>query len=293
MAEDEFPKVIVSNDSTTKIEFFEGYHCVLIPLKNGKVTLCVSSQVGCALGCRFCKTGEMGLKRNLSCDEIIRQFDFALEYVKNNENLDDTVKNFEVRRSYPQDYITSIVFMGMGEPFNNYRNVIDSIYCLNRNYSFPFRKITVSTSGILPKMEDFLGEDFSSQLALSLHSSIQSKRDFLMPFLSNFPISELVEFCNKYSKNRRDGMMIEYIMIAGFNDKDEDIDALLNLGFDKNTNFNLIPLNGKIDLGGELYDSSSMERIEEFKRRLRERGYKCFIRYNMGEDIEAACGMLS
>lgn len=280
------PSIEISKDTTIKLVFEEGFHCVLIPLKNNKLTLCISSQVGCAMGCEFCLTAKMGFIRNLSQEEIKMQFEEALKYVKE--------KYSKKTYDYAHQYITSIVFMGMGEPFNNYNNVVSSINHFNQKYSYPYKKITISTSGILPKMKQFIESNFSSHLAVSFHSAIQEKRDILMPYLKPFPIKELVELCNEYSRQRKKaGIMIEYIMIENFTDLEEDLQALLEIDFEKNTNFNLIPLNGTMTIQGVEYRASSMNRCEEFKEKLREKGYKCFIRYNMGEDIEAACGMLS
>ncbi|MCH8519299.1 MAG: radical SAM protein [Nanoarchaeota archaeon] len=273
-----------SKDNTIKLMFKEGFHCVLIPLKNNKTTLCISSQVGCAMGCEFCLTAKMGFIRNLTQGEIVAQFEESFNYLK---------EYSKQNQIYAHQHITSIVFMGMGEPFNNYTNVISSIKFLNSKYSYPYKKITISTSGILPKMKEYVNTNFPSHLAISFHSAIQEKRDILMPYLKPFPITDLVEVCNEYSRQRKAGMMIEYIMIEHFTDLEEDLNALLQIDFEQNINFNLIPLNGSMKINDITYYASSMKRCEEFKQALRDKGYKCFIRFNMGEDIEAACGMLS
>ena len=278
------PLIQIAQDSTIKFVFNEGFHCVLIPSKNDKYTLCISSQIGCAMGCEFCVTAKMGFMRNLSQEEIIMQFEEALYYLKSHT---------QKHQLYAHQYITSIVFMGMGEPFNNYSNVMSTIEYFNNKYSYPYKKITISTSGILPKMRDFVNKQHSSHLAVSFHSAIQEKRDILMPYLKPFPIPKLVELCNQYSRQRKAGVMIEYIMIENFTNLEEDLQALLEIEFEKNTYFNLIPLNGEMKIGNETYYASTLKRCEEFKQALRDKGYKCFIRYTMGEDIEAACGMLS
>lgn len=282
-------EIVKASDNTIKIIFNEGFHCVLIPHGKNKNTLCVSSQIGCAMGCKFCLTAKMGFIKNLTKEQIIEQFEESIKYLADKPicTIDDKQKN------YSHEFITSIVFMGMGEPFNNYNNVIESIRFLNQKYWYPFKKITVSTSGIIPKIRDFSSLDFKSQLAISFHSPFQDVRDRLMPYLSPYKIPELVEACNNYSKSRKDKMMIEYIMIDGLTDRDEDLQELLSLGFEKMTNFNLIPLNGSMDFEGKKYLASSMEKCEYFKQELMKAGFKCFIRFNMGEDIEAACGMLS
>lgn len=272
----------VSGDGTIKLVFEKGHHCVLIPQKKG-YTLCISSQVGCVMDCEFCLTAKMDFKANLTVEEILEQYTTALEALTSSHSF----------TSEPQPNITSLVYMGMGEPFANYTNVVESINELNKKYSIPFRKITISTSGILPKMKKYIDTGLKSHLALSFHSPFQKVRDLLMPSLYRYSISDLVDVCNEYTRSRKDPIMIEYIMIKGLTDRDEDLDELCKLGFDRGTNFNLIPLNGGMELKGVNYGPSAQETCEKFKERLRNEGYKCFIRFNMGEDIEAACGMLN
>ncbi len=285
-------KIEKSDDGTIKLNFKDGFHCVIIPQKNNKKTLCISSQVGCAMGCEFCLTAKMGFIRNLSKEEIINQFRAALEYL-NEENLEIMTQDKKKGKIYAQDLITSIVYMGQGEPFNNYNNLCDSIEYLNQYYSYPFKKITVSTSGIVPKMKDFIKKDWKVHLALSFHSPFQERRDLLMPYLSKWKIEDLVELCNEYSKKFRDKIMVEYIMIKGLTDRNEDLEKLLSLGFISMTNFNLIPLNGTMKIKDETFFPSDKDTLDKFHKTLRDHGFKCFTRHNMGEDIEAACGMLS
>ena len=280
-----------SNDGTTKLIFDDGYHAVLIPQKNGKKTLCVSSQVGCAMGCEFCLTAKMGFMRNLSSQEIVEQFEETLKYLKA-ENLIMEGKT-KGAQGYAHDHITAMVYMGMGEPLNNYTHVENSIEFLHQKYSYPYKKITVSTSGIIPAMKKFIEKDWKVHLALSFHSPFQEQRDFLMPYLSKWKIPELVELCNQYSNKFRDKIMVEYIMIKGLTDRDEDLQELLKLNFVKMTNFNLIPLNGHMDLQDTRYYASSDKTCDLFRTTLMKEGYKCFTRRNMGEDIDAACGMLN
>lgn len=298
-------KVEKSLDGTIKLIFNTGFHCVLIPGKNNtpknsdlknKYTLCVSSQVGCAMGCKFCLTAKMGFMRNLSSDEVVLQFKSALDYLCSEYEIDvNDLSNFKYSKGvcYAKDIITSIVYMGMGEPFNNYDNVVNSISTLHETYCYPFNKITVSTSGVVPAMKKFIEKDWKVHLAISFHSPFQDIRDNLMPFLSRWKIDELVEVCNMYSTKFRDKIMVEYIMIKGVTDRDCDLQKLLDLDFVKMTNFNLIPLNGSMEMDGKTYYSSDKDTIVKFHSTLREAGFKCFTRHNMGEDIEAACGMLN
>lgn len=276
----------ISKDNTIKLIFTLGYHCVLIPHGKNKTTLCISSQIGCAMDCKFCLTGKMGFIKNLTSKQILEQFEESLNYLKKE-------KKIENQNIYSHEIITSIVYMGMGEPFNNYNNVLESIEILNNQYSYPYKKITISTSGIIPKILSYTDLNLKTHLAVSLHSANQEKRDKIMPTLSVYKIKDLVEACNYYSKNKKDKIMIEYIMINGLTDTDEDLKQLLELNFEKMTNFNLIPLNGEMILDNKTYYPSTSKRCEYFKQVLIDNGYKCFIRFNMGEDIEAACGMLS
>lgn len=274
-----------SKDGTIKLLFKDGFHCVLIPQKKG-YTLCLSSQVGCVMDCSFCLTGKMNFKKNLSPKEIVEQFEEALKIASQESKKD-------LQSHFPKEIISSVVYMGQGEPFANYKNVIESIYQLNEKYAYSFKKITVSTSGYVPAMKNFLEEPFQSHLALSFHSPFQEIRNLLMPSLSSFKISDLVTISNLYTKKRKDPIMIEYIMIDKLTNRDQDLQELLRLGFEKGTYFNLIPLNGTMNLSGETYEKSSLKKCEEFKSVLIDAGYKCFIRYTMGDDIEAACGMLN
>jgi 23S rRNA (adenine2503-C2)-methyltransferase len=303
--ETKFGSVEKSSDGTIKLIFNSGFHCVLIPGKNNSLlnsglknryTLCVSSQVGCAMGCTFCLTAKMGFMRNLSCDEVVLQFKSALDYLCSMYNIDVCeLSNFKSSKGvcYAKDLITSIVYMGMGEPFNNYDEVVGSIKCLHEIYCYPFSKITVSTSGVIPAMKKFIELDWKVHLAISFHSGFQDVRDRLMPFLSRWKIDELVDVCNLYSDKFRDKIMVEYIMIKGVTDRPEDLEKLLSLNFIKMTNFNLIPLNGTMELDGKSYYCSDDSTLDNFHDGLRDAGFKCFTRKNMGEDIEAACGMLN
>lgn len=284
-----------SSDGTVKFIFSDGYHCVLIPGVNGKNTLCLSSQIGCAMGCKFCLTGKMGFVRNLSSFEIIEQFEEALKFLCDGNNIDvselsDWKNSCGVM--YASELITSVVFMGMGEPLNNYENVMGSIEGLHLKFCYPFKKFTVSTSGVLPSMKKFAELNWKVHLALSFHSPFDDVRSSLMPFVSKWSVSELVEVCNEYSNKFRDKIMIEYLMIDGLTDRDCDLEELINLGFVSMTNFNLIALNGSMKLDGVEYLASSSERMDLFHGKLRAAGFKCFVRKNMGLDIEAACGML-
>ncbi|NPE26741.1 23S rRNA (adenine(2503)-C(2))-methyltransferase RlmN [Methanococcoides sp. SA1] len=275
-------KLEKSKDGTVKFDFDEGYSCVLIRI-GGRNTLCLSSQVGCAMGCRFCLSGKRSFERNLSLDELKGQLDAALQHL----GVDD--RKLKIGKRVLADEISGIVFMGMGEPMLNLDNVLGFCAYVNAEYGYAYSRILVSTSGIIPGMRRVIDEYGNKvQLAVSLHSPFQEVRDEIMPGLKGFPLGELVEVMHEYNEVYRQKIMIEYLMIDGVTDRDEDLDALLKMGFAKRTLFNLIGLNA---CDGELKGSSG-ERVEEFRNKLMGAGYKCFTRKSMGGDIGAACGML-
>lgn len=246
-----------STDGTKRILHDEGYITVLIPSKDEKWCVCVSCQIGCPIGCKFCWTGK--LKRNLSQEEIVAQITLAEEILGKTP--------------------TSIVFMGMGEPMMNFRAVDPAIHQINKDFGISFKHITLSTSGFY--LDKLL--DIPYHVALSLHTPFDSVREKLMP--QRHTVAELLSFAQDYSSRRKFGIMIQYALMKGVNDRDEDLAELLRLNWPKNVFFNVIEYNNK----GEFVKS---ERLLEFKEALRGGGYKCFIRHSRGADIDAACGML-
>ena len=246
----------VSQDGTIRLQFSEGFTTVFIPTKDEKWACCVSSQIGCPVGCSFCYTPK--LKRNLTSEEIVMQFTIAREVIGN--------------------LPTSVVFMGQGEPMLNFRAVHSAILQMNK-LGLSFRHITLSTSGFY--VDKLL--DVPYHVALSLHSPFDAVRQKLMPVTK--PIAELVAFANAYSQKRKFGIMIEYALMKGVNDRDEDLVELACMKWESNVFFNFIEFNNK----GEFVKS---ERLELFKETMRAKGYKAFIRPSRGADIAAACGML-
>jgi len=272
----------ISKDGTVKFNFVGGYSAVIIPL-SGKNTLCLSSQVGCAMGCSFCLSGKRKFERNLSLEELKGQLNAALQH------LGKRKKEKGVREWKLADDISGIVFMGMGEPMFNLDNVLAFCDYVNSEYGYAYSRILVSTSGVVCRMREVIARYGNKvQLAVSLHSPFQEVRDKIMPGLKGFPLKELIKVCHEYNEIYRQKIMIEYLMIDGVTDRDEDLDALIGMGFARRTLFNLISLNGEV--GG--MRASSIERVEEFRERLMGAGYKCFTRSSMGSDISAACGML-
>lgn len=256
-------KTTKSSDGTIKIDFKEGYTSVIIPTVNDKYAVCVSSQIGCAVGCKFCYTAKMGFIKNLTSEQIVDQIRKAMA----------------IMEKKPQ----SVVFMGMGEPTLNLANVLLSAENIHKEFSIAYNRITISTS-CLNNISKLLEIPFN--VALSLHSPFDSVRKKLMP--STIPISKIVEFAKEYCKRyQRKELMIEYAMMKGINDRDEDVKELMSLEWPKETTFNLIEFN---DI--DEFKRVSRDRMTEFKKEIIKAGHKSFIRYSRGPDIKAACGML-
>jgi len=258
-------KIEKSSDGTIKIVFPEDYIAVIIPTKDDKFAVCVSCQIGCPVGCKFCYSGKIGFKRNLSSDEIFNQVVVAKEVVSRDP--------------------TSIVFMGMGEPTLNLENVLAAGERMHDEFHISYNRITISTS-CLKNLGKLVDSKFN--LALSIHSPFDSVRKSLIPGSNS--ISKIVRFANDYISrgNNKKYIMIEYSMISGVNDSDKDLKKLISLKWPKRSLFNLIEFN---DIGK--LKSSSSERLEYFKEKIIAKGWKCFIRSSRGKDIQASCGMLS
>lgn len=247
---------------------------VMIP-EEDRNTLCVSSQVGCAMGCTFCCTGRMGFRRNLSTAEIINQVCAVRDWC------------LEQNQAPP----TNIVFMGMGEPLANFDNLLDAISLLTeqRGLDFSNRRITVSTCGLVPQMKE-LGDRTDVNLAVSLHAANDAVRTSMMPINKRYPIAELIECCQNYRQKRRKRIMFEYTLLEGINDTDADAIQLAELLRPVPCKINLLAVN---PAGDPSVHSPSSERILQFQKILRDRGYTVFIRTSRGEDISAACGQLA
>ncbi|MBI1908720.1 MAG: 23S rRNA (adenine(2503)-C(2))-methyltransferase RlmN [Deltaproteobacteria bacterium] len=246
---------------------------VLMPQKNDRLTLCISSQVGCAIGCCFCKTAEMGLMRNLTQGEILGQV-------------------LEVQQTLPhKKRISNIVFMGMGEPFHNYETVISALKLLRdpRCFNFGKRKITVSTSGLAPEIEKF-GKDADVKLALSLNATTDPSRTEIMPINKAFPMERLQKACRTYNDLTGLTITIEYVLFAGLNDSREDAKRLVRFLSPLNTKINVIPYN---EYPGSPFKRPSDEKIRDFHHTLADHNFQVNIRYSKGLDIMGACGQLA
>ena len=245
---------------------------VLIPERD-HLTICISSQAGCAMGCRFCLTAKQGFKRNLTSTEIIDQVVLAKRFISNPEQ------------------ITNIVLMGMGEPLANYDNVIKAIHNMaaNDGLDFSHRKITLSTCGLVPQIRE-LGKEAPINLAVSLNAADDQTRDVLMPINRKYPLEILLSTCKTFPLPHRKMITFEYILIKDINDRVEDAFRLAKLMTGIRAKINLIPLNQCT--GIDLY-TPSLERILRFQEILSNKNYTAIIRKSKGQDISAACGQLS
>jgi len=275
----ELVRVLESKEDHTKKYLFrlkDGYYIesVLIPeLEKGYFTLCISSQVGCAMGCRFCLTAKQGFKRNLRTSEIVEQV------VQVKRDMDEPSK------------LRNIVFMGMGEPLANYNALIKSIKILIDPYgmNFSHRRVTVSTCGIVPGINR-LGEDCTVNLAVSLNAAADETRSFLMPVNKRYPLKELISACRRFPLPNRRRITFEYVLIKGINDSEEDALKLAALIRGIRAKVNLIPLNPAPELE---FSSPSWDQVLMFQKVLIEKNLTAIIRKSRGRDILAACGQLS
>lgn len=251
---------------------------VYMPSEDRK-TLCVSTQVGCAMGCTFCMTGTLGLKRNLTPGEIVGQIHAVNREIRRNENL-------EMDRP-----LTNLVFMGMGEPLHNFENLKKALSILQSQDgpNFSHRHITVSTVGLVPMIERF-GAETDVKLAISLNASCDEQRSKVMPVNRKWNIAALMEACRKFPLRQGRRITFEYVLLEGVNDTDQDAERLIALLQDVPAKVNLIPYNENPGLG---FHSVIDRRAEAFRELLAQGGVAAFIRKNRGRDIAAACGQLA
>jgi 23S rRNA (adenine2503-C2)-methyltransferase len=283
IAEIKLPEVIQeqrSNDGT--IKWLIGFHggnaveTVYIP-EPKRGTLCVSSQVGCALNCTFCSTGAQGFARNLSTGEIIGQVCLAAKVLGHERH--------GVRR------ITNIVMMGMGEPLLNFEAVVPALSLMRHDLGFGFaaRRVTVSTAGLVPGIER-LRKSIDVALAVSLHAPVDDVRTGLVPLNRKYPIAELMQACRDYvSEKHKRSVTFEYTLIDGVNDHPEHARKLVKLLRTVPSKLNLIPFN---PFPGTQYRCSSQDRITQFQEIVMAGGLIAMVRKTRGEDIDAACGQL-
>ena len=285
-----------SADGTIKWLFDVGngdaVEAVFIP-EDDRGTLCVSSQAGCAVGCRFCSTGHQGFSRNLTTAEILAQLWFAEHFLRG--HLNRSSKNADER------VISNVVMMGMGEPLQNYSALVPALRTMldDHAYGLSRRRVTVSTSGVVPMM-DRLSQDVPVALAVSLHAPNDGLRDGLVPLNKKYPLAELMAACQRYlAFAPRDFITFEYCMLDGVNDSPEHARQLIDLvssfvptqsGRRDWCKFNLIPFNP--------FPASGLQRspaaaVQQFSQCLMEAGWVTTVRKTRGDDIDAACGQLA
>jgi 23S rRNA (adenine2503-C2)-methyltransferase len=265
-----------SQDGSQKLvlRYGDGARVQAVLMPDGdRLTLCVSTQVGCGFACAFCYTGTMGLERNLSAGEIVAQVMVA------REGLAAGLR------------ITHIVYMGMGEPLANYTATVKSLRLLTDPQAFAFapRRITVSTVGLVSGIERLAKENLRVNLAVSLHATSNEIRDRIMPVNRGFAIEELLAACRRFPLPFRQRMTFEYVLLEGINDSAEDARRLVKLMKGIRGKINLIPFN---DWEGSSFARPPLARILDFQTVLLEHGIRATVRWSKGEDIGAACGQL-
>ena len=265
-------KLIFETEEGNKIE------SVIIP-EEKRNTLCISTQVGCPLDCKFCATGLMGYKKNLSAGEIFDQYLLA--------------------QQHSDIAITNIVYMGMGEPLLNFNATLNSLKIFSEQLTkgINLKKITVSTAGIAPKIIELADTGLKPKLALSLHSCNERTRSKIMPINDKYSLKENLEAAAYYAKKTKTRITFEYIMLKGINDRDEDIKALIKLTNTLPSKINVIPFNSLQHMHPTGFSASlfptEQNRIEEFVERLRDNDVTVMVRETQGDDIAAACGQLA
>ncbi len=273
------PEVVkhdVSTDGTQKfvLKLSDGrqIESVFIP-DTPKQTFCVSTQVGCAMGCAFCLTGRMGLVRHLTAAEIAAQVRLLAK------RLDLLDKSF------------NIVLMGMGEPLQNYDNTMKALRMLNEKTGLDMhpKRVTLSTVGLVPMMDKLAREELMPNLAVSLHAATEEQRRAIVPPTKKYSLNDIIDACKRFPLSKRRRIMFEYVMLAGVNDSDEDARKLVKVLAGVKAKVNLLPLNAA---AGIPFERPSDERVNAFAKILAGRGLMVSVRKSRGRDIRAACGQL-
>jgi len=269
-------KLPSKEDKSLKILFrtHDGHFIETVSMvDNNRHTVCLSSQVGCALDCDFCATGKLGLKRNLTTGEIVDQ----LIYVR--EKIDQP--------------ITNVVFMGMGEPFHNYDNVLNAsdIFHSPKGFNLASTRITISTVGLLPQINQYIKEKRRYKLAISLNASNDKVRNEIMPINKKWPLKDLVKSGMEYSNQKKRLIMFEYVLLKGINDSEEDALELARLLQGIPCKINLIPYN-EIEGKYQRPDETTITKFSEILHNCRDE-YRVLVRWSKGQDIAAGCGQLA
>ncbi len=249
--------------------------------ENSRKTICISTQVGCAYGCKFCASGLAGWKRDLSVGEIVSQLIHVCHMEDaTTERASEEIASFD-----------NIVVMGMGEPMANYKNLLPALRILNAEWGLNFgaRRITISTSGVVPRILELADEREQFRLAISLHGATNEVRDQIMPVNRKYPLEQLLPAIQKYAQTKGRMITLEFILIEEVNDTLEQADALIQIALDLKAHVNLIPYN---TVDGLEWKRPSITRQDTFYNRLKNRGVSVTIRREKGHDIAAACGQL-
>jgi len=268
-----------SSDGTIKcaFELYDGHiiESVLIPSAK-RVTACISTQVGCQLGCSFCATAKIPFKRNLEVGEIFDQVIYLNQLAEKHYQLN----------------LSNIVYMGMGEPLNNYENLIRSANIISdeEGLNFSTRRLTVSTVGIPDKIKQLVKDNARFNLAISLHTAIDEKRNKIIPVNKKYNLNQLKEALIYYHKETGNRIIFEYLMLGGFNDEQSDARALADFCRNFPVKVNLIEYN---PIGKDTFQKSADKKMEEFKDFLEKRNMVVTIRRSRGSDIDGACGQLA
>lgn len=270
---------VVSKDGLTEKTLFsllDGERIETVLMRyDTRNTLCISTQSGCAMGCAFCATGQMGFKRHLSAGEIIAQ-----------------VLHFERHLRANEDHLTNIVVMGMGEPFHNYDATLSAIRTLNdpNGFNMGARRFTISTVGLIPQIQRFAEEDLQVNLAISLHAAEDALRSSIVPINRTFPIAKLMEACRYYTQKTNRRITFEYALIAGVNDSQDHAYALANLLKGMLCHVNLISLNPS---PAYAKPGSKAEQVKAFAEILNAKHIQTTVRLRRGIEIQAGCGQLA
>lgn len=281
ITETKIERVFYSTDGTRRylLRLGDGREAeaVFMP-EDRRDTICISCQVGCAVGCKFCMTAQLGVKRNMTAGEIISQVVIVLNEV------------YGEGAELPHG--TNLVFMGMGESFLNYQEVMKSIRIMadEKGLGISPKRVTISTSGIVPRIYEFASEPVRPHLAISLSATSEEQRNDLMPINRKYTLADLMKACREYPLDERERLTFEYVMLEGVNDSDEDARRLVRLLNGIRAKVNLIPHNPAPELP---YRASKMDRILAFQKILVEKDVPAFIRRPRGQDISAACGQLA
>jgi 23S rRNA (adenine2503-C2)-methyltransferase len=258
----------------------------------GRQTICISTQAGCAVDCQFCLTAKLGLIRNLTAGEMLAQVLLPLVEMGGKESAGKVEDAEGEGRSSALVARTNVVLMGQGEPLLNFENVMAALRILldAKGVGLSAKRVTLSTSGVVPGIERLGKEEVRPKLAISLNASCDEQRDVLMPINKKYPLKVLMEACRRYPLRNWEHLTFEYVMLGGVNDKVEDARRVVKLlaALDR-VKVNLIPWNP-----GELpYKESSAETINRFQKALTDKGVPAFVRYSRGRDVMAACGQLA